>query len=97
MTDHAEAVKWFRKAAEQGHISAQYRLGLRYVRGRGVPKNIVQAYMWWSLAALEGHQKAGGFRDSAARMMTPDQIARAMQLVQEWLANHKKKRLPGFF
>ena len=28
--DHAEAVRWFRKAAEQGHAEAQFRLGAMY-------------------------------------------------------------------
>ncbi len=26
--DYAEAVKWYRKAAEQGHASAQHNLGV---------------------------------------------------------------------
>ncbi len=34
--DHAEAVKWFRKAANQGDATAQYNLGLMYGKGSGV-------------------------------------------------------------
>jgi TPR repeat protein len=34
--DYIEAVRWFRKAAEQGHMEAQYNLGLLYENGTGV-------------------------------------------------------------
>ena len=37
--DEAEAVKWFRKAAEQNYARAQYNLGLRYIKGQGVAKD----------------------------------------------------------
>ena len=35
-SDYAEAVKWFRKAAYQGHPLAQLNLGNSYAEGRGV-------------------------------------------------------------
>ena len=47
----AEAVKWYRKAAEQGDAEAQYNLGVMYDKGEGVPKNNVEAYKWFNLAA----------------------------------------------
>ena len=31
--DDAEAVRWFRMAAEQGHVDAQFNLGIMYARG----------------------------------------------------------------
>ena len=34
--DDAEAVRWFRLAAEQGGATAQYNLGLMYGDGEGV-------------------------------------------------------------
>ena len=39
--DLAEAVRWFRKAAEQGMPQAQFNLGLCLARGVGVAKNVV--------------------------------------------------------
>ena len=36
--DAAEAVYWYRKAAEQGDADAQFRLGLMHAKGRGVLK-----------------------------------------------------------
>ena len=49
--DYAEAMKWYRKAADQGDDTAQYNLGLMYYNGRGVPQDYVAAHKWFSLAA----------------------------------------------
>jgi TPR repeat protein len=35
--DYAEALKWWRKAADQGHVGAQLDLGTMYREGHGVP------------------------------------------------------------
>ena len=37
--DAAEAVAWYRRAAEQGDARAQYNLGGMYRKGRGVPQD----------------------------------------------------------
>ncbi|MBO7224189.1 MAG: sel1 repeat family protein, partial [Kiritimatiellae bacterium] len=52
--DYAEAVKWFRKAAEQGHAGAQYRLGICYGKGLGVPQDHEEAAKWVRKAAEQG-------------------------------------------
>ena len=49
--DNAEAVKWYRKAAEQGLSSAQISLGLCYHAGRGVPRSESDAVYWLRKAA----------------------------------------------
>ncbi|HCN10096.1 MAG TPA: hypothetical protein DIT01_19390, partial [Lentisphaeria bacterium] len=48
--DDAEAVKWFRKAAEQGYPQAQYNLGVAYANGEGVPEDDVAAVKWYRKA-----------------------------------------------
>ena len=48
------AVRWYLRAANQGNDLAQQRLGLLYERGDGVPKDLVQAYMWYKLGNSEG-------------------------------------------
>ncbi len=37
--DHKEAVKWYRKAAEQGYVFAQENLGIMYAVGLGVAQD----------------------------------------------------------
>ena len=46
LKDEAEAVRWYRLAAEQGHAGAQYNLGLMHAKGEGVLKDSVLAHMW---------------------------------------------------
>ena len=36
--DYAEAVKWYRKGADQGYARAQHNLGVVYAEGHGVPR-----------------------------------------------------------
>ena len=56
--DQVEAVKWYRKAAEQGFAFAQFNLGLMYGNGQGVPKNQVEAIIWYRKAAGQGYADA---------------------------------------
>jgi hypothetical protein len=45
-------------AAEAGNIDAQFRLGIAYATGRGVPRDDRQAIAWFEKAATGGHQGA---------------------------------------
>ena len=56
--DYAEAVKWLRLAAEQGHANAQFDLGKLYLHGFDVPEDYAEAYVWFSVAAADGHADA---------------------------------------
>ncbi len=49
--DHEEAVKWYRKAADQGYPVAQASLGFMYVMGWGVSKDYKEAVKWYRKAA----------------------------------------------
>ena len=56
----AEAVKWYRKAADQGFAKAQFNLGVMYVKGEGVPENDAEAFKWYrkAFSADQGFAKA---------------------------------------
>ncbi len=56
--DDAEAVRWYRLAAEQGYAAAQYNLGGMYGTGQGVPQDYAEAMRWYRLAAEQGHASA---------------------------------------
>ena len=78
----AEAVRWFRLAAEQG--DAQFNLGVRYANGQGVPQDDVSAHMWLHLAAATGQVEARTVRERVAASMTREQIAEAQARAREW-------------
>ena len=56
--DLAEAVKWYRMAAEQGLAEAAFELSKCYTFGFGVRKNRVTAGKWLRKAAEQGHVTA---------------------------------------
>jgi hypothetical protein len=86
--DFVEAGKWYRRAALLGHGPAQYTLGMMYYNGQGVRQDNVQAHMWFSLKADGGDAEAVRYRDIVAKLMTPEQIAKAEQLAGKWRAAH---------
>ena len=56
--DYGEAVKWYRKAAEQGDANAQNNLGLMCQNGWGVSIDYAEAIKWFRKAAEQGLLKA---------------------------------------
>jgi TPR repeat protein len=63
--DDMEAVKWFRKAAEQNVAEAQFGLGLCYVYGGNVAKDYVEAVKWFRKAAEQNVAVAQVFLGSS--------------------------------
>lgn len=55
---HAKAVKWYRKAANQGHSGGQCNLGLMYYNGEGVQEDRDKAISWWKKSAEQGDKTA---------------------------------------
>jgi TPR repeat protein len=56
--DDSESAGWYRFAAEQGHLRAQYELGSMYAEGKGVPEDVTEAARLYRLAADQGHYRA---------------------------------------
>lgn len=56
--DQAKAIKWHRRAAEQGNAVAQSNQGLLYENGYGVPKNLDAAISLYSQAATSDNTEA---------------------------------------
>jgi len=51
---------------------------------QGVAQDTLQTQMWWNLAAAQGSETAGKYRNAAAAKMTPDQLAEAQRLARDW-------------
>ena len=58
MSNKEEGLKWYLKAAEQGHAEAQYDLGYCYYYGNGVKQSYKEAAKWLRKAAEQGHAEA---------------------------------------
>ena len=89
--DYAEAVKWYRRAADQGEPHGLSNLANMYRDGLGVPQDYIQAHLWFNLAAArfpaaekEKREAATEHRDTVGAKMTPEQVAEAQKLAQQW-------------
>ncbi|MBL4871477.1 MAG: sel1 repeat family protein [Robiginitomaculum sp.] len=56
--DHGIAIKWFRKAADQGYAEGQYRLAMMYDKDWGISKSRQKEMYWTKQAAAQGHGRA---------------------------------------
>ncbi len=95
--DFPIAIRLWRHVAEEGHVKAQYNLGVAYARGIGVPQDSAEALKWWGLAAKQGHLEArrlinqlhmnrSGWRATLARM------AGLPPVVDSWLRRLARRR-----
>ena len=82
--DYKTAYKLLAPLAEQGVASAQYNLGVMYVKGDGVPQDYVLAYMWFHIAGSNGHKNAVANRDILKKEMSPQQIEKAQEMARNW-------------
>lgn len=75
----AEALKWLRKAAEQGYDVAQVQIGWMYANGEGVPKDDRTAAEWYRKAADQGQPNAqyamGWLYEHGEGVAKDDQVA----------------------
>ena len=53
-----KAFHWYQKAAEGGHIEAQYNLDCLYDKGEGTAKNLKKAFHWYQKAVEGRHIEA---------------------------------------
>lgn len=73
----------FKELAEQGHSSAQCRLGeLYYKGGEGVPRDFVKAYAWLTVAANKSG-KARKMRDDVSHFLIAEQLTEARELAAQ--------------
>jgi hypothetical protein len=75
--------EWMRKA-ELGDVAAQSNLGYIYNLGVGVTKDLVQAHVWWSIAAANGCISVKENLESIEEEMTLEQKAKAEKLASEF-------------
>ena len=72
--EYNESPQWYRKAAMNGLVQAQRRLGLVYLDGRGVPVNKAEAYQWLLLASENGDQTVSSQLSSLEAELGTNQV-----------------------
>lgn len=77
----AEAHEAVRRESDSDNL---YKLGLIYSTGQEI--DLVQAHMWFNLAASRGSESAKECRRELADLMTKDLIAEAQRRAREWLS-----------
>jgi len=92
--DETQAARWFTKAAEDGSVSAQYKLGLLYWGGHGVPKDANKAYFWAVLARAGGQEGGKDLAKVLANGMTRGQAAAIEQQADIWYQQHDSHTKP---
>lgn len=86
--DYSMAVRWFTRAAEQGHVGAQDALGTYYWVGRGVPKDVTRAYFWSILARASGKEASKVRVAFMTSQLTRGQVVAIQQEANGFLRQH---------
>ena len=92
LRDEKQAFHWFSRAADHGSLPAQAKLGFLYWGGRGVPKDVNQAYFWTLLARSRGDQENKDLAAVLASGMTRSQTAAIEQQADFWRQQHMEKK-----
>ena len=81
--NQAAYVDSLKEEAAQGDADAQFTLGVRYSRGRGVPQDYAEALKWYRLAANQG--KAAEAKNNLGVMSSKGQgVARDYAEALKW-------------
>lgn len=65
--NETRAIFWLKSAAQKGLPKAQKTLGLVYLRGLGVNKDMAEAQRWFGYAAEQGDNEAQTYLDQLNR------------------------------
>jgi hypothetical protein len=79
-----EAMRWYKSAAERGHLIAQNNLGLLYRDGQGVARDPAEAYKWLTLAADSKYSRAESNLQSLLPGLTPADVAEGKRRATSW-------------
>ncbi len=82
--DFSKAAEWFLAAAEHGVRDSQVNMAILYARGEGIPRDLVESYKWFAIAANEGDTDAALKRDEVFNALPEDQGVLARQKAESW-------------
>ena len=83
--EYTGAMKYFEIGAYYADKFSQLSIGLMYVNGEGVPKDMLTGYAWIDIAAERDYPDFVATRDRVKAALTPDELQRA-QAIRDKLA-----------
>ena len=86
--DYSSARQEWEPLAMQGNADAQSNLGRMFYNGNGVPRDIVMAHMWFSVADENNHRQAGAEIPFLEEAMTPADISQAQAMARECMSSN---------
>lgn len=81
--DDAEAVKWFKRAANNGSAQAQLNLAICYFNGQGVGKDLVVAHEWADMAKVGEERVADQARELRSQIEAAMSAAQIQELADQ--------------
>jgi len=96
-----EAVKWFRRGANQGDAGAQYHLGVHHHRASMVNdpqianESRIEAYKWFQLAATQGYWKSDSCLERVNLQMDQRDVTEARRRVANFVAKNEQSNDPA--
>jgi hypothetical protein len=82
--DPAKAAALTKAAADQGLVEAQVDTCAFYYQGVGVPKDLVQSYLYANLAAQQGSEDGKSILTLLSQDMKPEDVAKGDAAVRAW-------------
>ena len=82
--DYEHAFPQYLTMAEYGDKFSQFRVAVMYELGRGVDKDLLQAFAWSYVAAETGHEQFKNYHKMVRAQMTPEQINAAKQTTRDY-------------
>jgi TPR repeat protein len=82
--DPVKAAALTKAAADQLLVDAQVAMCAFYYQGVGVPKDMVQAYLYANLAAQQGNEDGKSILAMLSQDMKPEDIAKGDAAVRAW-------------
>lgn len=89
--------KYMRFAAMQGHVKAQFYLGMMFAKGSGLPQSVYHAYTWLCLSESQGSIEAVEIIGKLQPLLqakqitdTKKQAADLYKLIHENIFNNEK-------
>jgi TPR repeat protein len=86
--DYATALYYWQQLADEGNGPAQYNLGIMYLYGRGVVRDLAIAYKWFLLARDRHMEDADKAVAQLESQLSPSDMAKGLTMRDEWRHKH---------